>query len=133
MRAVPPGPRSTRQVLAWWERRRIGYNAFVVVFLAGGIAVARLLASARDRPAATLGPADMLLMGLLFANVMYTLVWYSEIRYGRRPEGPGRSGLTDPIPIAARANAGVHLAMEVMLIGSAGLAFLLPIWFVVAA
>jgi hypothetical protein len=128
MRAVPPGPRSTWQAVAWWERRRLGYNGCVIVSLAAGIAVARLLTNADASPTATPGIGDTLTAGLLVANVMYTGLWYAEIRFGQRPEGPGRSGLTDRVPILARANQGVRLAMEIMLIGSATLAFLLPLW-----
>ena len=128
MRAVPPGPRSRWQAVIWWERRRFGYNALVLLFVAFGTIGAEGLAYAMTGHAAPLRQlAQLAPMGLLIANVLYAAVWFFEVRFHGEPAGRRLGGPASRIPLAQRANHGVRFAMEVVLATSAVAGLALPV------
>jgi hypothetical protein len=79
MVTVPPGPRSARRAIAWWEQRRLGYNVWLC--LVGSVSLALHAGAAW----LTMGAAPSLgalvqtaAKPLLIANVLYTLGWIWE-------------------------------------------------------
>ena len=76
-----PAPRSTRAIIAWWERRRLGYN--LVVGGAGlvTLAVVQLLAVLPPDGSAELVDSQVL-VGVaayaVLANLCYTFGWVVE-------------------------------------------------------
>jgi len=82
--STPPEPRSTRGIIAWWELRRILYNALMLV-----VGVVSLIVFFVAIDAAGLPPGEdaiepmLLIVGVPFiaiaANVCYTLGWLVEL------------------------------------------------------
>jgi hypothetical protein len=97
---VPPEPRDTASVIAWWEVRRAAYNVIMLaVGLPSLLAFAWLTERLWARPTAFDDfLAQMVIPGLM-ANVCYTAGWMSELvarlRSGKPPTlfGPFALGL----------------------------------------
>lgn len=113
MRAVGPGPRSGWQAFVWWERRRLGYNALLLVV---GAACLGAYATASWRATGALPPAGevraLALVGVGIGNLAYTGGWLTETEYRRSLHGQPRSVLDDRLAPARWANQGVRLLME---------------------
>ena len=116
-----PAPRSARAILAWWERRRLGYNVWVgaagTVSLAA-FALASVALSGRVQVEASLIGAAI--FGFM-ANVCYLLGPTTEILvdklWGREvlPVGPAlfRMGLTFSVGLALLPTLLVAIALVV--------------------
>ncbi len=103
-----PAPRSARAILAWWEKRRLGYNAIV-----GGAGVLSLTMSVLINalpPNGFIGPVPWIAVAVfgVLANVCYLLGPVAELTIekiwkGRvLPTGPVlyRMGLTFSVGLA---------------------------------
>jgi hypothetical protein len=75
---VPDGPRTWRDIMHWWESRRLAYNALLVP-----VGIGCALVGSRSRHGRGTGMVPYLVfVGLLLilpANIWYTLGWLSEI------------------------------------------------------
>lgn len=83
--SVPPGERPWFSVVAWWELRRIAYNALML--LAGGTSLALFVAiddlnSTLPFDESEWEPLSVLVFGTL-ANVFYTIGWVAELALRR--------------------------------------------------
>lgn len=133
MRAVPPLPRSRGQAVLWWERRRLGYNALVIVLATvGAIGAEGLARAVRGHFAPTREFALFAAMGLLVANVLYTFAWVAEVRFSNESTGRRPGSLNAQIPLARRANQGVRFAMEAVLATSALTTLTLSTWYILS-
>ena len=74
---VSGGPRSRKDIIHWWERRRFLYNLFILLFYLG----ARLTVSALE-PVGLYTGADswsMLIPFVVGFNLVYTVCWIFEL------------------------------------------------------
>lgn len=97
-----PAPRRTTAIIAWWEQRRLAYNALVG---GAGLVTLAVIGTVMTLPPfneSGLPPIEGILVYGLGANVMYTFGWIIEATanriFGRDllPIGPAlhRMGLT---------------------------------------
>ena len=72
-----PASRSNREIIRWWEQRRVFYNA--VMLVAGFITIVLAVSLKEIRFADLLNALPPVLIFALSANLFYTLGWITEI------------------------------------------------------
>jgi hypothetical protein len=94
---VPDGPARTREVIAWWERRRLGYNLLVAACAVPSFCLYLFflvnsghLAEGEDavEPVALLAA---LVLGPVVVNVCYTFCWIAKLALRAQYRDPIRS------------------------------------------
>jgi hypothetical protein len=75
--AAAPNHRSNKEVIGWWERRRIFYNA--VMLAAGCVTIMLALSLGEIAPIELINVLPPVLIFALSANLFYTLGWMVEI------------------------------------------------------
>ena len=76
-----PDLHSNREIILWWERRRIFYN--VVMLVAGIVTMALAILLKEIQVSELINVFPVILIFALSANLFYTLGWITEI-VGRR-------------------------------------------------
>ena len=100
--SVPSGQRSLRDIILWWEARRLPYNLIV-----GGVGLCSLLlffaftgASGKLAPGEDAVEPFALLAAPFLLNICYTAGWVTEVLFGRVWSAKGEAIFIDVAKIS---------------------------------